>query len=110
LGRKLKLVRPKTRGDCRDGVRPCPWVSCRHHLALDIHASSKTRGRENSARGVKLYRGELEDMPHTCSLDAADEGERGLHEIAALLGLTRERIRQISDVAISKLRAKGMHE
>lgn len=28
--------RPRTRGDCKDGPRPCPWVSCRHHLLLEI--------------------------------------------------------------------------
>lgn len=30
------LVRPVTVGDCRDGPRPCPWLSCRHNLLLDV--------------------------------------------------------------------------
>ena len=28
--------RPKTRADCLRVVRPCPWVSCRWNLALDV--------------------------------------------------------------------------
>ena len=32
--------RPVTRGDCLpggcNGQRPCPWVSCKAHLALDV--------------------------------------------------------------------------
>ncbi len=33
---RLPIVRPKTRGECASGPRPCPWVSCRHHLYLDV--------------------------------------------------------------------------
>ena len=31
--------RPKTRGDCQHGAhaeRPCPFVSCKHHIYLDV--------------------------------------------------------------------------
>src|SRR4051812_16253635 len=24
--------RPRTRGQCKEDVRPCPYVSCKHHL------------------------------------------------------------------------------
>lgn len=30
------LERPVTVGDCRGGYRPCPYVSCRHNLLLDV--------------------------------------------------------------------------
>ena len=30
------LERPKTLGDCRGGVRPCPWLSCRFNLLTDV--------------------------------------------------------------------------
>lgn len=30
------LDRPVTVGDCRGGVRPCPWVSCRFNLLIDV--------------------------------------------------------------------------
>lgn len=29
------LERPKTVGDCRGGIRPCPWLSCRFNLLVD---------------------------------------------------------------------------
>lgn len=29
--------RPRTRGECRDGFRPCPFVACKYHLYLDIN-------------------------------------------------------------------------
>ena len=28
----LQAERPRTRGDCVNGIRPCPWVGCGHHL------------------------------------------------------------------------------
>ena len=29
--------RPRTRAECRGHEGPCPWVSCKHHLYLDIN-------------------------------------------------------------------------
>ena len=29
--------RPQSRADCAGGQRPCPWVSCKHHLFLDVN-------------------------------------------------------------------------
>src|SRR4051812_43658731 len=29
--------RPLRRADCANGPRPCPLVSCRHHLYLDVN-------------------------------------------------------------------------
>lgn len=31
----LEEVRPQTRGDCREGIRPCPFLSCQFHA---LHA------------------------------------------------------------------------
>lgn len=30
-----ELKRPKTRAECIDGIRPCPWVGCRANLLVD---------------------------------------------------------------------------
>jgi hypothetical protein len=27
----IEWLRPRTRRDCRDGIRPCPFLSCQHH-------------------------------------------------------------------------------
>jgi DNA-directed RNA polymerase sigma subunit (sigma70/sigma32) len=40
----------------------------------------------------------------SCSLDVADRGPSTLDEISSMLNLTRERIRQIADGAIRKLK------
>ena len=29
--------RPKTRGDCANVARPCPYVSCKYHLYIDVN-------------------------------------------------------------------------
>jgi len=90
--------RPKTRGDCIDGPRPCPWVSCRHHLYLDVKAKTGS---------IKLNRPDLEpdELQHSCSLDIADEGGTSLQAIARMLNVTRERARQIEDEGAKKLAA-----
>ena len=81
-------ARPQTRGDCVNGPRPCPWVGCRHHLALDVHPS--TGNIKHNFPGV-----ELEDMAETCALDVADRGEVTLQVAGQLMNITRERVRQL---------------
>jgi hypothetical protein len=92
--------RPKTRADCEDGCRPCPFVSCKYHLALDVNPKTGS---------IKLNFPDLEveDMPETCVLDIADKGGLTLEETGDVLNLTRERIRQVEIVAIAKLKALG---
>src|SRR5438128_1430976 len=29
------VERPRTRAECKNEARPCPWVACKHHLYLD---------------------------------------------------------------------------
>lgn len=81
------IERPRTRADCAAAPRPCPWVSCRHHLYLDVEPSGS----------IKINQPALEvwQMPETCSLDVADRGSSTLEETGAMLNLTRERVRQV---------------
>jgi len=72
--------------------RPCPFVSCRYHLSLDI--SEGGRIKFNPATGK------------TCALDLADLGGMTLQDIGHVLGLTRERIRQIALGAERTLRVR----
>jgi hypothetical protein len=78
--------RPRTRGECIGGPRPCPFVGCRHHLYLEV----------NWAGGLKLNFPGLEvwEMADTCSLDVADRDGVTLEEVGDHMNLTRERIRQ----------------
>ena len=90
-------IRPRMRGDCARGARPCPWVSCRHHLYLDYYPRY---GK------IRLNFPELEvwEMRETCALDVADRGFKQLQAVGDVLGITRERVRQIECAAIEKLR------
>lgn len=88
--------RPKTRADCADGPRPCPFVGCRYHLALDV----KDTGGLHFELGRDV---ELESMAETCALDVADQGPHSLDRVGELLNLTRERIRQLESRALRNL-------
>ncbi len=98
--------RPKTRGDCEDAPRPCPWLSCRHHLALVVNT---TRFSEQPVRSPfpGVMDGDLSAMKQTCSLDVADLGEHTGEEIAKLMGVTRQRVEAIEHVALGRARAKA---
>ncbi len=96
LETNLRVERPRTRDDCRGGERPCPWVSCAHHLALNI--SEKT-----GLVTLTFPDREIWDIPETCSLDVADRGDHTLDEIAKITNVTRERIRQIESKTLRSL-------
>jgi hypothetical protein len=88
--------KPKTRSQCADGPRPCPFVSCKHHLFVDV--SAKTGA-------IKLNFPDLDvwDMNESCALDVADRGGTTLEDVGAIMNLTRERIRQVEVKALAKL-------
>jgi len=91
------VERPRTRGDCASMPRPCPFVSCSHHLYLDVNPESGA---------IKLNQPHLEvwEMAETCSLDVADRGGITLEEVGAMTNLTRERIRQIEVRGLEKIK------
>jgi hypothetical protein len=103
LGRLLypdvdDVERPRTRAECSDAPRPCPFVSCQHHLYLDVSARTGA---------IKLNFPDLEvwEMTETCALDVADRGGTTLEEVGAIMNLTRERIRQVEVKGLAKLAA-----
>ncbi len=91
------VVRPKTRGECVGGERPCPFVSCVHHLYLDV--SPKTGS-------LKLNFPDLDvsEMTETCSLDVADRSSVRREEVASIMNLTPMRIQQILDGAFARIK------
>jgi len=90
--------KPTVREECLDGPRPCPFVSCKHHLYIDV--SPKTGA-------IKLNFPDLEvwEMGESCALDVADRGGTTLEDVGAIMNLTRERIRQVEVKALAKLEA-----
>lgn len=92
---ELEQLRPKTRADCANVPRPCPYVSCRMNLYLDV--SSKTSLKFNFP-GV-----DPDEMGESCALDVADKGDRSLESVGVMMNLTRERIRQYEVQALKKL-------
>lgn len=92
--------RPRTRGECADVERPCPFVSCRYHLYLDVH---ETRG----AIKYNFPDLEVDELRETCALDVAEQGGLTLEEVGELLNVTRERLRQIETGALARSRAAG---
>src|SRR5690606_23138821 len=84
--------------ECVDGPRPCPYISCKHHLYVDV--SPRTGA-------IKLNFPDLEvwELAESCALDIADRGGTTLEDVGAIMNLTRERIRQVEVKALAKLEA-----
>lgn len=95
--------RPKSRADCVDGMRPCPFVSCKYHLYLDV---------KDETQSIKLNFPHLEvwEMEHSCALDVSEQGGMTLEEVGHILNLTRERVRQVEVAGLDRLKASGVVE
>ncbi len=90
--------RPSSRAECADMERPCPFVSCKYHLYIDVHP---VRG------SIKVNFPDVEvwEMTETCALDIADRGGITLEEVGEIMNLTRERVRQVETAGLARLQA-----
>ena len=88
--------RPKSRTECLEMERPCLYVSCRHHLYLDVNPETGS---------VKLNFPDKEpwELSCSCALDVAEAGGLTLEDVGSLLNLTRERARQVESIALQKI-------
>ncbi|PJF33652.1 MAG: hypothetical protein CUN57_01585, partial [Phototrophicales bacterium] len=88
--------RPKNVSQCPKGR--CPYVGCRYHIWMDV----------NPKNGSITYNFPPEigptDILQPCALRFAEQGGRNLEEIGSYFGLTKERIRQIEEQALLRLR------
>ncbi len=93
----VDIPRPSTRAECREEMRPCPWVACKHHLYLDINPETGS---------IKINFPDLEPwaLQNTCALDVAERGGITLEEVGEIMNLTRERIRQVEVRGLLKLK------
>ena len=93
---------PTKRSQCVNMPRPCLYVSCRHHLYLDVN-------EETGSIKFNFPDKEVWELEETCALDVADRGGITLEEVGSIMNLTRERIRQLELSGLEKLKvfAKG---
>jgi hypothetical protein len=97
LAAELEATRPKLRADCAEGPRPCPYVSCKFNLYVDVNP------RTGSVK-MNFPDKELWEIGDTCALDVADRGGITLEEVGAIMNLTRERVRQLETRGLISLR------
>lgn len=97
----VEVERPKTRADCANVPRPCPFVSCVHHLYLEVSEKGS----------VKYMFPDLEpdELEESCSLDVADSGGATYEAVGDHLNMTRERVRQIEAEAMAEVRDGVAH-
>lgn len=98
-GFAIRSERPRHRAEC-PGYRPCPYVSCRYHLYLDVTRRGRLR--------LNFPKTAVADLDISCALDLAEKGPKTLEQIGHIMGgISRERVRQIEQAALNALRAHG---
>jgi hypothetical protein len=120
------IQRPKTRGDCVEGLRPCPWISCKHHMAGDVtrvgsyrvlNADPRLEWRSRSLHPEHpIKAGQLEEiaslalrLADTCVLDVADRGP--IIAVAVLLRVHSKSAREAELSAMKKMAmTKGLND
>lgn len=95
--KRTKAPMPRTRGECPPTPVPCPFLECRHHLWFDRIVRN---GRVVRVRTTRLHGRDS----RTCSLRFAERGPMTLEQVGRILGLTRERVRQIEFAALAQIR------
>ena len=92
---------PINREQCKGNERPCPWVRCKMHLVFDTFPKLKSITDEQIVD-------KLLTIPETCCLDVVDSGGKTLREVGKIMGVTRERVRQIEGLSTKDYILKGI--
>lgn len=117
---EVETTRPRTRAECRYGLRPCPYIACKWHLAEPVVSQSQ-RPRSLRVLGIVIpdsaEPAEVEaitdqvaeavvSMGESCGLDVIEREPDGatLEAVGQAFGVTRERIRQIETKTVRTLR------
>ncbi len=108
--RRLPVLRSECLPGGANAQRPCPYVSCRHHLAIvRINVpNSATRDddlirlRDEAAGGDEAWQ-----VGPTCSLDVAEQGPHAFAAVGAAIGRTAEMARLAVARAIGRYLANG---
>lgn len=103
--RAIRLrVLPESRSECIGGPRPCPLVSCRFHLLLDVASDGRlNRARDFDENAAESILDALQAMPETCALDVADRGGSTSKEIGEMIGVRRDTVESMVSNAARRL-------
>lgn len=127
----LRIPRPRTRGECLEEARPCPWVGCRYHLLLEVPAASdnprfaslqlavqRQGWRGGRRRGLRAWTTEatvlrwideaverLASMRWSCALDRADAGPASTGEVLELTASSKPVVLALRRRAIEAMAA-----
>lgn len=88
--------RPKTRADCADVPRPCLYTACKFNAFLSVNEN----GTIHVTKDCEPWDVPPED---SCVLDVAERPDVTLEQIGRVMGITRERVRQIEVAALLTL-------
>ena len=73
----------------------CPWVGCRYHLFADVVQST-------GSLKLNFPDGDPLEMKFFCALHEAGRGGLTLEQVAERMNMTRERVRQVEEIALAK--------
>ena len=98
-------LRPRTFEECDSvglgDITPCPFVSCKHHLYLDVNPRTGSIKLNFPGR-------EVDELTATCALRVAQHGGRTLDAVAEVMALTRQRLSQLEDRILDKIRVTAL--
>jgi hypothetical protein len=88
-----KYDRPQTRAECVEGVRPCPFVGCRHHLAVEVTGCGSLRFNFDPE----------DESRQSCSLDIADQGAHTVGEVSEAMNVTHQGVTYLEQQTLERL-------
>jgi len=92
----VEYERPTKRSEC-PGYRPCPFVSCKYNLFLDITEEGDIRFNFD---GVEPWQ-----MRNSCALDVAEKGPLKIVDVSAMVNLTKAETEEVLEQAYATIRS-----
>jgi len=78
-------LRPRTRGECSEVVRPCPYVSCRYNLFIDV------------TRDGSVVLNPIPINGYSCALDVADDyKDLTMEDVSDLLNTEMQEVKSLT--------------
>lgn len=98
LGVGEDLGRPKTRADCANVPRPCPFVGCRYNTYLDVLPNGVIQYRHQGKEPCDI------NPQLSCALDIAESEARGTTAlVVSATGMSRTTTALVLEQALAKV-------